>query len=104
MSDTTITIIVAIIAAVPGIAALWRGRNKDRAEAETSYQSLYEKSVERIAQLEARMAKLELRIRKSEKILIGAHKLYHQVRMLDATVTPAYKPPDLLENGDAETV
>lgn len=92
MDDWLVVIIVAMISASPGIAALWRGLRKENAEAETSYQVLYEKSVSRIAQLEKRVSKLEKTLDQLEEILAGAHKLYHQVKALGGL--PVYNPPD----------
>jgi uncharacterized coiled-coil protein SlyX len=92
MSDTWITIILACVAAAPGLAALIMGRRKDRAEAETSYQALYEKSVARISQLEKRVSKLEKIVELLEEVLAGAHKLYHQVKAMGGM--PVYQPPE----------
>jgi phosphoserine phosphatase len=92
MNDWAVTLIVAIITSSPGIVALWRGLRKENAEAETSYQALYEKSVNRIAQLEKRVSKLEKIVDQFEEVLAGAHKLFHQVKALGGT--PVYEPPD----------
>ena len=115
------TIIVALVASLPGLLALYFQRHKDRAVAHQADADASDKISEaalallkpykdRVAELEAekigmdeRMTKLEDRVNELEKILkettgclddviSGAQKLIHQLKSLN--IAPVWEPPE----------
>lgn len=63
MSEWIVPIIVALVAAVPGIAALIQGRRKQNADAATVFEGLAARSGARWTELLDRVDALEIRVR-----------------------------------------
>lgn len=120
MSNTILTIIVAIIAAGPGIIALLIQIMKlveekrvlkttaDKTEAETAgeigeaWKELlepYRQEIDRLKQADkyktAKINELEDRVRLFEEILSGAHRLYNQLQSHE--IDPVWIPPNRRE-------
>jgi hypothetical protein len=107
-SSTWITIILAIIAASPGIYAVWRQRRKDEAAAgkdnatasdliSQSATRLLEPLKKQIDELQEQVGVLEDKVAHQEtvihKFVVGSKKLHKQ--LLDAGLNPVWQPADL---------
>jgi hypothetical protein len=108
ISSLIIPLVLAIVAASPGIYALIAQRNKVKADAvKTEAQAaeiIQRVAAKQIAQYQKRVDELEIRIVKLEDelqdtldcligVVEGGHKLYGQVKELGQE--PVYTPPNL---------
>jgi len=110
MGETWVTIVVALIAASPGIWAIWQQHKKDVAAAEkdvtaasdtitNSAIKLVEPLKKRIDELEIQVNELEAKIDQQDivihKLTVGSKKLYKQ--LIERNIAPIWNPASLEE-------
>jgi len=99
MSDALIPIVIAIVAAVPGVLAFIRGLRSDKTDAASKLtqvaMGMLEPLEKKIADLEAEVSLLQRKVTFYRGVLEGSHRLNGQVKSLGHV--PVYDPPSIEE-------
>lgn len=94
MTDIILAIVIAIIAATPGLYAIFAQRGKDRADVAEKYEQMAGRAVEQIDQLKKRVDDLEKQVeelQRTERTYRGGIDLL--ISQIESRgMTPIWKP------------